>query len=419
MLKRVTNFLISLKFGIILFLLIAVYSIIGTIVPQGLAPDHYPHLYRTFGRIMLILQFDNIYNSIIFRTIVAIFIVNLAGCTLNFLPGQLKRMKNTYTPKPKENSENLYEGDLELELLIDELKKKRFKIIGEGVGFYAVKDRIGYLGSTVTHIGIIVIVLGGFIGNLFAIEGSVSLLPGQEMNFPDHNFSIVVDDFYIEFREDNSIEQYISEVSIYEEGVKVKEEKIWVNNPLLHNGLNLYQSYYGWLNKIKITDEDGNLLCDSLIGDGQEHVYEAGDLMVFLYGFFPDFSMDSMGNPITRSQKIINPRYAVVLHEDGQYAGSYIVEPGEEMPYNNLKIQFLEPTLYTGMTYRQDYGYYFVLAGCLLVFIGLILSFYLYPKYIYITRDSVIPITKQNSWGFTYKLKNLLSEVKYKRGEEV
>ncbi|NLA12817.1 MAG: cytochrome c biogenesis protein ResB, partial [Tissierellia bacterium] len=36
MLKRITNFLTSLKFGIILFIIIAVYSIIGTVIPQGM-----------------------------------------------------------------------------------------------------------------------------------------------------------------------------------------------------------------------------------------------------------------------------------------------------------------------------------------------------------------------------------------------
>ncbi len=75
MIRKFTNFLTSLRFGVILFLIIATYSIIGTIVPQGLASEHYLNLYPTFGRIMVILQFDNIYNSIIFRTIVAIFII--------------------------------------------------------------------------------------------------------------------------------------------------------------------------------------------------------------------------------------------------------------------------------------------------------------------------------------------------------
>ena len=256
-------------------------------------------------------------------------------------------MKDTYTLKVNETSENLYENDIDIGLLMEELKRKRFKIIEKGTGFYAVKNRIGNLGSTLTHIGTIVIVIGGFIGNLFAVDGSVSLLPGQEMNFPDHNFTLVLDDFYMEFREDNSIKQYVSKVSLYEEGEKIRDDKIWVNKPLKYNGLDLYQSYFGWLNRIEITDEEGNILCDSLIGDSQHHFYEPENLMVFLYGLFPDFSMDSMGNPITKSQKLVNPRYVVIIYKDNKYESFHIAKPDEEMPYNGLRIKFQDPTLYT------------------------------------------------------------------------
>jgi len=36
-----------------------------------------------------------------------------------------------------------------------------------------------------------------------------------------------------------------------------------------------------------------------------------------------------------------------------------------------------------------------------------------------VASDSIIPITKQNSWGFTYQIKRILGELKNKRKEAV
>ena len=92
MLKKFTDFLTSLKFCIILFLIIAVYSIIGTVIPQGMDLEFYLHQYKTFGSLMAFLQFDHVYSSIIYIGIVFVFIINLVGCTLKILPVQLKRI---------------------------------------------------------------------------------------------------------------------------------------------------------------------------------------------------------------------------------------------------------------------------------------------------------------------------------------
>jgi len=94
MLKRITNFLTSLKFGIILFIIIAVYSIIGTVIPQGMDLQFYLNQYHTFGSLMVFLQFDRVYSSVIYLAIVLVFVINLVGCTLKILPVQLKKMKD-------------------------------------------------------------------------------------------------------------------------------------------------------------------------------------------------------------------------------------------------------------------------------------------------------------------------------------
>lgn len=417
MLKKLTNFLTSLKFGIILFIIIAVYSIIGTVIPQGMELQFYLHQYTTFGSLMVFLQFDHVYSSVIYLVIILVFIINLVGCTLKILPVQLKKMRN-YVPNKGNDNENLYENWMGIEDVKRVLKKERFKVIDTEAGSYAVKHRMGHIGSSVTHLGIVVIILGAVIGNMFVKDGYITLAPGEIYEFNDYGFTFELGDFYLDLREDGSVEQYYSELTVYEDGKEPREEKIWVNNPLNMNGMYFYQSNYGWSSKLQIKcQEDDCLLFESTIKDNPHAFYEQEALTVFLYGFFPDFSMDIHGNPITLSQNVINPAYAVVLYNEEGYVDSYIVEPGEPIDYKNMKISFVESVLYTGLTYRQDFGYYPVLIGSIILTLGILLSFYFYPKYILITSDEIIPVTRQNVWGFTLRIKTMLKELNKSKGE--
>jgi cytochrome c biogenesis protein len=410
MLKKFFKFLTSLKFGIILFLIIAAYSIIGTVIPQGMDMGFYLDQYTTFGSLMVFLQFDNVYSSVIYLVIVSIFIINLVGCTLNILPAQLKRMKETYIPKEGKNSTNLYENGMNVENVKETLKKKKFKIIDTEDGAYAVKHSIGHLGSSVTHLGIIVIILGAVIGNMFVKDGYITLVPGEKVEFNEDGYSFYLDDFYLEFREDGTLEQYISEITVYEEGKEPSKEKIWVNKPLNMNGMYFYQSNYGWASKMQVKSKQGEVLQENIYKDSRHEFYMPEDLTIYLYGFFPDFSMDRTGNPISLSQEVKNPAYAVILYNHDGYVDSYIVEPGQPIPYNDITIEFNDSVLYTGLTYRQDFGYYPVLIGSIILTLGILLSFYFYPKYILLSSDSIVPVTRQNAWGFSVNIKRMLKE---------
>jgi len=397
--------------------MIAVYSIIGTVIPQGMDIEFYLHQYKTFGSLMVSLQFDHVYSSNIYIVIVFIFIINLVGCTLKILPVQLKKMKNTYVPKSGKNNENLYENGMDIENVKEMLKKKKFKIVDTEDGIYAIKHSLGHIGSSVTHLGIVVIILGAVLGNMFVHEGYVNLIPGEIKEFKEFGFSLELNDFYMDFREDGSIEQYYSELTVYEGEQKLKEEKIWVNNPLSYKGMYFYQSNYGWASNMQIKDKDGSVLFESILKDNPHAFYEPENLIIVLYGFFPDFSMDRYGNPITLSQHMKNPAYAVALYNEESYVDSYIVTPGEPIEYNDLTIKFVDSVLYTGLQYRQDFGYYYVLVGSIILTLGILLSFYFYPKYILISSESVIPVTRQNTWGFTIKIKRILKEQNKCKGE--
>lgn len=408
MLKRFWKFITSFKLAILLFIIIAIYSVIGTILAQGAAAEFYLENYSTFGRIIVMFQFDKVYSSLLFRLLLFVFLINLVGCTLNILPSQIRRLKKDFFLQPGPKAENLWNESIDIVELRNALEKKGYDIQETDNGFKAGKHRIGSIGSSVTHLGIVIIILGSFLGNIFSQEGFVNLLPGESTAFHEEGFILKVDDFYLGFREDGSTEQYYSEIKIIEEGQEVKNEKIWVNKPLNHKGLNFYQSSFGWASDLVIKDNEGNVLDEKTLRNNQQHFYQPKHLTVFLYGFYPDFGIDQMGQPYTMTQKVNHPHYAVVLYEFNNYIDSYILGPSEPIVYEDIEIEFKNSRLYTGLIYRRDFGYYFVLLGCLFLFLGLILSFYLYPKYVIVEGQSILPVTRQNSWGFNMQIRNIL-----------
>lgn len=418
MIKKVGKFMISFKFAIILFIIIATYSIIGTVLPQGAVPEFYLERYHTFGNLIVLLQFNRVYSSLIFRLLLFLFLINLIGCTIKILPSQISRLNKNFFLSPTQNTENLWNDEINIKDFKKLLKKKGFNIEENEIGFRAAKHRIGAIGASVTHLGIVIIILGSFIGNIYSHEGYVNLLPGESTTLTDYGFTLKVDDFYLGFREDGSTEQYYSDLKIVENGQEVKAKKIWVNNPLNYKGLNFYQSSFGWMSNLIIKDKEGNTLDNKSLRNNEHYFYQPKHLTVYLYGFYPDFGIDQMGQPMSITQQMKNPHYAVVLYEFSEYVDSYIVEPGMTILYDDIQVMFDGSKMYTGLIYRRDFGYYFVLLGCLFLFLGLFLSFYFYPKFILVDEQSILPVTRQNSWGFTMQIKNILeSKNKLQKGE--
>ncbi|RQD69684.1 MAG: hypothetical protein D5S00_06205 [Tindallia sp. MSAO_Bac2] len=402
--NKLLRWLFSLHLGVVLFVIISIYAVLSTLLPQGLPVEHYLQEYN-FGAVIIAFGLHNAYSSWIFRLLMFLLIINLTGCTAKLIPSQLKRYKESFTPALKQNAENLWKDGMSVNQIKQTLATKGFKWSEKDGDLWGVKHRIGIFGSTVTHIGIIIIVLGSFVGNYFAHEGFFNLMPGERATFHDQNFSVLLKDFYIEFRDDNSVDQYYSELNVLQNGDIIKEETIWVNRPMSHEGIQFYQSSYGWASRLRITDTEGNEVMNRFLRNDESVFFEPAHLTIHLFGYFPDFTMGHNNMPVTRSERQVNPHYAVVLYHFGEFADSFIINPDQSFTFQGYEIEFSDSVLYTGLIYRRDYGYYFVLLGCILLMAGLFMAFYTYPKYILLRKGELYAITRQNAWGFTMWLK--------------
>ena len=400
-----------------LFVVIAAYSIIGTILPQGLQASAYLDRYGELGKIIVLFQFDKAYSSFVFRSLLLLFSINLIGCTLKILPSQLRRADKNYYPQLPQSAENHYQQGLDAKRLQQLLRQKRYQVTATDNGFRAAKHRVGNIGSSVTHLGVVVIMIGALVGGLLAEEGFFNMLPGDVRSFEEKGFLLRLDDFRIGFREDRSVEQYYSDLTVIEAQAEVRSETIWVNKPLKHRGMEFFQSSYGWASELNILDPEGNVLVSKLLRNNESYFYQPLHLTVQLYGFFPDMVVTEMGQPLTRSEQKNNPYYAVLLFQYGQHTESYVMEPGQALELEDIGLVFRDSVLYTGITFRKDVGYPFVLLGFSLLVLGLFLSFYTYPKFIVLEGEDLKAFSNKNSWGLNFQLKGYVNRLSNREGE--
>ncbi|MEA2014691.1 MAG: cytochrome c biogenesis protein ResB, partial [Thermodesulfobacteriota bacterium] len=87
MLKRLYKLFSSVRLTIFLFLILAVTSILGTIIQQGLSVERYKVLYSpgVFSALKIFNIFD-MYHSWWFTTLLILLSINIIVCIFNQIP---------------------------------------------------------------------------------------------------------------------------------------------------------------------------------------------------------------------------------------------------------------------------------------------------------------------------------------------
>lgn len=410
--SKIFHSIASLRFAVLLLVLIACYIVIGTLIPQHSSPEWYQEAYPTAGSLIIMLSLDSAYSSPIFIVLVGLFAINLTSCTILSLKGQVRQAKDNYFP-PFTASDQIIDGVTE-DIIIHYCKKKRFTVSKdkETGTCKAGKFRWGILGAAITHVGILVLFVGGVVGNMVATEDVVSLLPGNEVSFAEQGFVLRLDDFYMTFEEGGAVKQYISEVTMINDDGTERTETLWVNNPLSHNGIKAYQASFGWTGNLRITDNTTDeVLVEGLLRSGRTYFHQNSHLTIYLYDYYPEMAIGHDQNPVSLSNREINPYYAVILYEFGNPVGSYIIEPGDPITYNNLTLTFTHSIAYTGLLIRTDPSYPIVLTGFIIILLGMFVSFYCYPRFISYDSGRVTTSSRKNGWVFHNAVKLELSKI--------
>lgn len=348
----------SLRLTILVITLIALISIIGTLVLQEGGGEDWkiPHLYkpRTI-RIFEILGFFHIFHSMVFRVLSLI----LASCLLFCMMSRLGRML-----PPRSGS-----------------RHRRHLI------FLSV------------HGGFLLIMIGVFITNRFGDRGFLEIaekssestyVSWQGRQRSELGFEVMCDQFEVEMYPDhNMVKEYRSHLRIRDGGEWRPAAVVRVNHPLRWKGVSLYQSSYG-VGEIPKQVEvavfvRGQETRSILLSFEEDAPVSAEDLElgleVRLARFEPHFTLDSDGTVRSRSQEMRNPAIELEFIRHGEPVDSVWVfanfpdlHAGTQQHRYGAHIRKLIPLQYTGLQVTRDPGKGVVWLGSLLLFGGLLVN---------------------------------------------
>jgi cytochrome c biogenesis protein len=230
-------------------------------------------------------------------------------------PGSIKSLgRNQRSFKVDGNRETVTSGLREH--FSRRLFRADFKAADSGalVGF-AQRGDIWRFGSILMHFGLISMVLGGLVSNLFGFTIHMWGKPGDTLKAPGAPFELRVDDFVVERDERDRISDYLCTLTVLEQENEILTKVIEVNHPLRYRGYNFYQSDWRQIRadnagsfqvhvaRMEEPNVDTTLVVPYRkrvpIGDGVNWI-EVSD-------YYPDFFIGSDRKPGTRSADPKNP----------------------------------------------------------------------------------------------------------------
>jgi cytochrome c biogenesis protein len=263
--QSIFKILADLRFAVILLLIIAISSIIGTIIEQDQTIEvyktNYPLINPLFGFLSwdIILKFglDHVYSTWWF--ICFIFILGISLITCSFIQ-QLPSLKLARRCQFLRTSKQFYKLKIIKKMEVSKLNNlffnvqiNNYSIFQQKNIFYCYKGLIGKIAPIIVHLSLILILSGTIITSLTGLKAQ-EIVPKTETTHIQNillnglfskipRVSTRINDFWITYNNNNTINQYYSDLSILDNfGAELQHNTIYVNQPAKFNGITYYQT---------------------------------------------------------------------------------------------------------------------------------------------------------------------------------
>lgn len=254
--RKIYNFLSSVRLAVVIFFLLAAGSMAGTLIEQGLSPEEYITRYgeKWYSRIQFV-RLTDVYHSWWFSGLLIFLAINLAACLSKRFPA----IWRAYSAVDCDFTHNLvlnfrhhslvpFRGGVEdagrrVETSLKELKYKLwFEKRSGTISMFATKGSIGRLGPVISHTSIFIILIGAALSGIAGFRSFLKVHEGVPVSVPHGNFSIVLDKFWIDYYENGRVKDYFSTLTVIDHGKSVLKKTIQINDPLHYKGIWFYQN---------------------------------------------------------------------------------------------------------------------------------------------------------------------------------
>ncbi len=432
---KIWDFFCSLKLTIIILLLLALTSIIGTVIQQNAPAAEYIREYGEANyKLFTTLQFTDMYHSWWFVGLLALFSINLICCSIKHFPRVWKFVKEpTLIPSPGmlkgaanrlEMSSN--ESRQQLTSRLSAFLKKEFTAATESEAdgktyLFAQKGIYSRFGAYTTHLSILVIMAGALVGNFFGYKAYVNIVEGTSTSQVwsrngqapiDLGFTVRCDDFDVSYYPNsNRPKDYNSDLVVLENGQEILRKRIEVNDPLSYKGITFYQSSYGPAGtgffKVKVTENATGKVTNINARMGQHTKLPGGSAFAI-----DDFADNGRFGPAARIH---------VDSPDGRHGTPFMVlknYPDFDVrrggKFSFTLVSYEQPQ-FTGLQVAKDPGVEIVWLGCTLMVFGSLIAFFMSHKRIWVcleedggkTKVTVAANAHRNQAGFSLAFDDL------------
>jgi len=263
--NAVWRFFASVKLALIVLIILAIISIIGTLIKQGQEPAYYVKEYgANLAHLFETLNFTNMYSSWWYVALLALFAVNLVVCSIERLPGvwRMVTMDNLdIAPRQLEKMGLVHQADSNLTTVAAAEQVQQFMIRTgwkkaqrrdreDSVLLFAQKGAWTRLSVYLVHLSILVVLLGVMVGTFFGFKAYVFLPEGRATDsiYLQANksavplgFKLQCDGFKKTFYPNGMVKEYRSDLTVIDPELKTPYHKsIVVNDPLSYRGLTFF-----------------------------------------------------------------------------------------------------------------------------------------------------------------------------------
>ncbi|MFC1490509.1 cytochrome c biogenesis protein ResB [Candidatus Latescibacterota bacterium] len=442
----------SIQFGIILLVSIIAVAIVGTLLPQSQPIDFYKeHFGGLINFLVTVFRFDITYSSPLFIGLLCLLGINLTLCSLIKFPSIIRRtFRPDMTPSAGKIEKMKINSLLSDKSLVDVQKafsKSGFSLRQSGENrLFGEKGKLGYMGSTLVHISLLLFLAGGLVSLVTGQRGYILLEKGQsssEVILFDNTtiplgFEVKLNEFKVEFYEDfiSRPKSYESNVTVTIPGEPAFDKVISVNHPIMRNGFTVYQSSYGNASdissvasvndtahvEIKPAGATGDIpplaTFEMVMGESYTIPGFDGEYTISLAELHLNY------NQMQFSSNTQNPAAKINVMEGDEIKWSvYAFQnfPGMNMPMSeDLRFLFelrgiheaarTETDYYSVLGVVKDKGISIMWAAAFFMMFGLVLSFYIRPKRLWVLNDNGRILIGGTAKGDSEPLKNIVNK---------
>jgi cytochrome c biogenesis protein len=418
----------DVRFAVVQIIVLAVAGLIGTMIRQIPAfalrdnPTAYAteiaDLHRRYDPVAILgvsvgpsmvdifeaLGFFRIFTAPWFTALLTLLIVSIVVCTLDRTPRLWRGVRMIRVEQPAaffdlRLDERAVFADVEVPdtTLATVLRRRRFKVHvaadAEATFTYGDRNRYFKMATLLTHLGLILFLVGGALTGALGFEtavfvGEAQTAPVQPVGTPD-NLLVKNLGFEAPTRADGSFADFRTDLAVYRGGQEVARKTIRVNDPLTVEGFVFHQNSFGAAETLRIRDGAGKLvwsapvLMDSqLLGKPQGFLTIPGSSL----GLFVILDRDEAG-----------AGRLTIVGTDGSLDASGSILPvfadqvglgGSTDPRTTggYEVTWAEAGAFTGLVIKKDPGQPLIWLAFLSLISGIVLSFYLPRRRVWLRR---------------------------------